>query len=89
MTVIKGIAYRQKLMKGGSGVVIIREDSAQPGIASISKTSGQAIPADNTPGKLYPQEAFDEAIALTAGLPFRKQGAVRMKSGKPSEEPVT
>ena len=88
LTVIKGIAYRQKLMKGGSGVVIIREDAAQPGIASISKTSGEAIPSDNTPRKLYPQEAFDEAIALTAGLPFKKQGGVRMKGGKISEEPA-
>ena len=34
---------------GGSGLVIVREDAAQPGIASISKTSGEAIPAANTP----------------------------------------
>ena len=88
LTVINGIAYRQKLMKGGSGIVIIRDDAAQPGIASISKTSGEAIPVANTPKKLYPQEAFNEAIALTAGLPYKNQGNVRLKGKLVSEEPA-
>ena len=88
LTVIKGVAYRQKLMTGGSGIVIIRENASQPGIASISKTSGEPIPAANTPKKLYPQEAFKEAIALTAGLPYRKQGGVQLKDELVSEEPA-
>ena len=88
LSVIKAVAYRQKLMKGGSGIVIIREGEAQPGIASISKTSGEAIPTDNTPKKLFPKEAFDEAMALTAGLPYRKQGSVQLKGEKVSEEPA-
>ena len=67
LTVIKAIAFRQKLMAGGSGVTILRYDFKQPGIASISKTSGQAIPAANTPLESYPLEAFNEAIKLTAG----------------------
>ncbi len=79
LSVIEGIAYRQKLPAGGSGIVILREDAAQPGIASISKTTGQAIPSANTPKKLYPQEAFQEAIALTAGLPYKKRGSVQIK----------
>ena len=86
---IKGVAYRQKLLSGGSGIVILREDSAQPGIASISKTSGDAIPAANNPKKLYPKEAFQEAIALTAGLPYKKQGSVRLKGLPVVEEPVS
>ena len=88
LTVIKAVAYRQKLMTGGSGVVIIREDSTQPGIASISKTSGEAIPAANTPKKLYPQAAFNEAVALTSGLPFKKQGSVQLSGAFVSEEPA-
>ena len=88
LSVIKAVAYRQKLMKGGSGIVIIREGEAQPGIASISKTSGEAILTDNTPKKLFPKEAFDEAMALTAGLPYRKQGSVQLKGEKVSEEPA-
>ena len=88
LSVINAIAYRRKLKAGGSGIVVIREDAAQPGIASISKTSGEAIPASNTPKRKYPQEAFEEAIALTAGLPYKKQGSVQLKGDLVSEEPV-
>ena len=89
LSLIQAVAYRQKLPSGCSGIVIIREDGAQPGIASISKTSGEAIIAANTPKKLYPQEAFAEAIALTAGLPYKKQGAaVTIKGKKAVEKPA-
>lgn len=83
LSVIKAIAYRQKLPAGGSGIVILREDSAQPGIASISKTSGEPIPTATTPKKLFPQEAFQEAISLTAGLPYKKQGPAKLKGEIP------
>ena len=75
LTVIPASAYRQKLASGGSGIVILRNDSTQPGIASISRTSGEAIPTKNTPAKLFPKEAFQEAIALTAGRPYTKRSA--------------
>lgn len=74
LTTVPAVAYRQKFASGGSGVVVVRSDAAQPGIASISKISGEAIISANTPRDLYPQEAFDEAISLTAGMPYRKQG---------------
>ena len=64
--------------------MIYREDSAQLGIASISKTSGEAIPTANTPKKLFPLDAFQEAITLTAGLPYKNQGNVQVKG-----EPLT
>ena len=88
LTVIKAVAYRQKLPAGGSGIVIIRENAAQPGIASISKTSGEAVPAANTPKRLYPQKAFEEAIALTAGLPYKVLGSVKLKDEVVTEEPA-
>ena len=88
LSVIDAVAYRQRLKKGGAGIVVIREGAKQPGIASISKTSGEAIPADNTPKKLYPQEAFNEAIALTAGMPFKRQGSVQLKGKVAVEEPA-
>ncbi len=77
LTTIPATAYRQKLTAGGAGIVILRSDCAQPGIASISKTSGQAIPTANTPADKYPAEAFQEAIALTGGMPYRKRGAAK------------
>ncbi len=89
LTSIKGIAYRQKLPSGGSGIVIVRSNMAQPGIASISKTSGEAIPTANTSLKLFPREAFEEAMALTAGLPYRRQGKVQLKGRKTAEAAVS
>ncbi len=75
LTTIPAAAYRQKLNAGGAGIVILRNDFKQPGIASISKTSGKAIPAANLPKDKYPEEAFQEAIELTAGLPYIKRKA--------------
>ncbi len=83
LTVIKAIAFRQKLMAGGSGVTILRYDLKQPGIASISKTSGDPIPATNTPADMYPAEAFKEAITLTSGMPYSKRGSVRLEAEAP------
>ena len=78
LTVIPAIAYRQKLPSGGSGVSILRYAVEQPGIASISKTSGEAIPSANTPKEYYPLDAFQEAIALTTGMPYKKQNGVKV-----------
>ena len=74
LTSIPASAYRQKLLSGGSGIVIIRYDSAQPGVASISKTSGEPILTKNTPKKLFPIEAFKEAMELTLRMPYKKCG---------------
>ena len=52
LTTIPAAAYRQKLMSGGAGIVIMRSDSAQPGIASISRKTGKPIPTANTPAAL-------------------------------------
>ncbi len=78
LSVVPALAYRQKLASGGSGIVIVRADQTQPGVASISKTSGEPILAANTPSDVYPIEAFAEAIELTAGMPYRKQGKPRI-----------
>lgn len=87
LTQIKGIAYRQKLPSGGSGIVILREGVAQPGIASISKKTGEAVLTANTPADVYPQEAFQEAMALTAGLPYKKLGKVQLNEDTAPEQP--
>ncbi len=78
LTVIPAIAFRQRLTAGDTGIVIMRADANQPGMAQISKTSGKAIPAANVDQKLYPEEAFDEALRLTTGMPFRKQKNVKI-----------
>ncbi len=91
LTLLKAVAYRQKLKDGGSGITIIRQDMKQPGIASISKTSGKAIPAVNIPQDLFPEEAFEEAMKLTAGMPYSKRGGItrdEYPAAEPAPEPV-
>jgi hypothetical protein len=74
---LEAVAYRQKLRGGQAGVVILRQDSAQPGLALLNRNSGQADLAAHTPADLFPQEAFEEALELTAGLPYSSRGPVR------------
>ena len=64
LTTISAVAYRQKLVSGGAGITIWGYNVRQPGLASISKTSGEAIPTANTPLEYYPPEAFAEAIIM-------------------------
>lgn len=81
LTTISAVAYRQKLVSGGAGITIWGNNVRQPGLASISKTSGEAIPTANTPLEHYPPEAFAEAIKLTAGLPYKNLGKVQLPEG--------
>lgn len=86
LTSIPAVAYRQRLKRRGAGITILRADIQQPGIASISRSTGQAIPADNTPAKYYPAEAFEEAVELTYGLPYKNQPAVKVTAEMVTEE---
>jgi hypothetical protein len=38
---LEAVAYRQKLRGGQSGVVILRPDTAQPGLALLNHQSGR------------------------------------------------
>ncbi|MBO4919479.1 MAG: hypothetical protein J5365_04920 [Erysipelotrichaceae bacterium] len=77
LTVIPAMAYRVKSPKG-INITVQRADKEQPGIASISKTSGEAVPTSNTDLKAYPMKAFKEAIELTNGLPYKNQKGVKV-----------
>jgi len=89
LSTLEAVAYRQKLRGGQSGVVILRPDTAQPGLALLNHQSGQPDPAANTPAALYPLEAFQEALELTSGLPYSSRGPVRSPAvvpGTPAAE---
>jgi hypothetical protein len=77
---LEAVAYRQKLRGGQVGVVILRQDTAQPGLALLNRQSGTPDPAHNISADLYPLEAFQEALELTAGLPYSSRGPVRSPS---------
>lgn len=83
LSTLEAVAYRQKLRGGQSGVVILRPDTAQPGLALLNHQSGQPDPAANTPADLYPLEAFQEALELTSGLPYSSRGPVRSPAAVP------
>ena len=77
LSVIPAMAYRVKSPKGVN-ITIQRSDQKQPGIATISRTSGEAIPLKNTDVKAYPIEAFNEAIRLTNGLSYKNEKGVKV-----------
>ena len=85
LTTIPAVAYRHKMTDGGSGITILRYDSEQPGIASISNSTGKPIPAKNTSLDRYPAEAFEEAMKLTYGMPYKNQKKVILKEEKVEE----
>ncbi|PSB17390.1 hypothetical protein C7B61_13960 [filamentous cyanobacterium CCP1] len=78
LSTIEAAAYRQKLKNGKSGVVIMRYDMAQPGLASLNRSTGEPDPSANTNLDLFPIEAFKEALELTSGMPYSRRGAVKL-----------
>jgi hypothetical protein len=73
---LEATAYRQKLGNGRSGVVILRSDTPQPGLALLNRNTGEPDLAPNVPPDLFPLEAFKEALELTSGLPYSSRGKV-------------
>ena len=78
LTRVPAVAYRQKLGSEDIGVIILKPGVSQPGMASISKKTGEPVLAKNTPVREYPIELFKEAMELTYGMPFRRQGSVKV-----------
>jgi hypothetical protein len=89
LSTLDAVAYRQKLRGGQSGVVILRSDSAQPGLALLNHQSGEPDLAANTSADLYPLEAFQEALELTSGLPYSNRGPVRSPAAVPGAQSAT
>ena len=74
---IPALAYRQRLGAGDVGIVIVKPGVAQPGLATVSKNTGEPILSKNTSAAEYPPAAFAEALEKTAGLPWKKLGTVK------------
>ncbi|RUR34216.1 hypothetical protein [Vreelandella nanhaiensis] len=82
LSTIEAAAYRQKLRGGHPGIVIMRYDTDQPGIATVNRKSGEPDPSHNTDLKLFPLEAFREAMELTSGMPYSRRGKVKLSGEK-------
>lgn len=86
LSTLEAVAFRQKMPEGHSGVVILRYDTPQPGLALLNRHTGEPDLAPHTPHDLFPLEAFQEALALTSGMPYSRRGRVKLQEGAP--EPV-
>ena len=89
---IPALAYRIKQKDGDTGIVIVKPETSQPGIATVSKKTGKPVLLPNIDEKEYPVDAFAEAMKLTNGMPFKKQGSIKVTKEMvevPVEEPQT
>ncbi len=87
LSTIEAAAYRQKLRDGKSGIVILRYDTSQPGLASVNRRTGTPEPSANTNLEMFPIAAFQEAIELTSGIPYSRRGAVKLSGNQAAVDP--
>ena len=80
LSTIPAIAYKQKLHSGGSGLKILRLDQEAAAVFSIDKRSGAALPYGPVNEVLFPNDAVEEALDLTTGLPFSARGKIKITS---------
>jgi len=71
---IPAIAYKQKLAAGGSGIKIYRIDRDAAAVFEIDRRTGDSKPYGNYDIALFPDDAINEALELTSGLPYTSRG---------------
>jgi len=74
LTSIKGIAYKQKLNAGGSGIAILTPDDRAA--FTINKRNGSCVPYGKVDTAIFTDRVVNEAVELTKGLPFRRLGTI-------------
>lgn len=72
LNAIKGIAYRQKLKDGGSGLTILTEKDKA--VVTINKRDGSYAPYGTVDANIFTDVVLEEAFELTKGLPYRRFG---------------
>lgn len=80
LTTIPAIAYKQKLASGGSGLKILRLDQDVAAVFTIDKRSGQLQPYGLVDEVLFPEQAMDEALDMTDGLPYSARGKIKVSA---------
>ena len=78
LTAIPAIAYKQKLSSGGAGVKIFRLDQNATAVFTIDRRTGEGSAYGNYDAALFPDEAVNEALELTAGLPYTSRGKLNI-----------
>ena len=86
LSVIPAVAYKQKLQAGGAGIKIMRLDSDKTAVATIDRRNGETVAYGKVDAKLFPIEAFEEAVELTVGLPYSSRGNVKLNISEQADE---
>jgi len=86
LTSIPAIAYKQKLQAGGAGIKIMRLDLDVSNMFTIDRRTGEAVPYGKYVAELFPEEAVDEALELTTGLPYSARGKIKITVFEVAEE---
>lgn len=75
LSAIAAVAYRQKLKDGKSGVVVMRYDQAQPGLASFSRKTGDPVPNANVNLDLFPLRGVQRGAGVDLGHALLEAGS--------------
>jgi len=78
LSTIPAIAYKQKLSSGGAGLKILRLDQDAVGVFTIDRQGGPPQPYGKVDAALFPEEAIDEALELTQGIPYSARGKLKV-----------
>ena len=78
LTSIPAIAYKQKLSAGGAGVKLFRLDQNATAVFTIDRRSGEGSAYGKYDAALFPDEAVNEALELTTGLPYTSRGKLNI-----------
>ena len=78
LTVIPAIAYKQKISSGGAGIKIYRLDQDVSTVFTFDRRTGEAKPFKKYDADLFPDEAVNEAMELTSGLPYTARGKLKI-----------
>jgi len=71
---IVGLAFKQKLAVGGTGLAIITPDDRA--VFTINKRDGAAVPYGAVDTAVFTPAVVDEAMELTRGLTYKRLGSV-------------
>jgi len=78
LEVIPAVVYKIKLRSGGCGVKMHRTDQDATYFAEVCKRTGVILIDGVLDQNLFPEEAFNEAMDLLAGLPYSARGKVKI-----------
>ena len=86
LSILPAVAYKLKLKNGGSGIKMHRTDRDASVFAEVDKRTGGIVHDKSVDFSLFPEEAFDEAIEMLAGLPYSARGKVKIMIDDKTDE---